>query len=158
MAIIMLSNYREDERGEHFMLGENIRLLRKNKGMTQEELASKLKVVRQTVSKWEKGFSVPDADTLQKLAVILETDVKQLLGAEINTEKDNNEIAEQLSRINEQLAIKNQRSRRVWKIVGFVLLTIILCILILIIWGGVVFIELDTSEVSNCIISDSLEC
>ncbi|MDY4574045.1 MAG: helix-turn-helix transcriptional regulator [Intestinibacter sp.] len=46
------------------MLGENIKTLRKNKGLTQEELAIRLKVVRQTVSKWEKGYSVPDAETL----------------------------------------------------------------------------------------------
>ena len=98
------------------MLGENIKTLRKNKGLTQEELAIRLKVVRQTVSKCEKGYSVPDAETLQKIADILEVDIKQLLGADIETEKTNNEVAEQLSRINEQLAIKNRRSRRIWKL------------------------------------------
>lgn len=103
------------------MLGDNIKTLRKNKGLTQGELAIKLKVVRQTISKWEKGFSVPDADMLQKLADILEVDVKQLLGAEIETEEDRNELAEQLARINEQLAIKNRRSRTIWKVIGWIL-------------------------------------
>ena len=45
------------------MLGENIKALRKSKGFTQEELAVRVNVVRQTVSKWEKGLSVPDADS-----------------------------------------------------------------------------------------------
>lgn len=39
------------------MLNENLKILRKNKGLSQEELAIKLNVVRQTVSKWEKGVS-----------------------------------------------------------------------------------------------------
>lgn len=103
------------------MLGDNIKLLRKNKGLTQEELAIRLNVVRQTVSKWEKGFSVPDAEMLQKMAEVLDVDIKQLLGANIDTEKDNNEVVEQLSRINEQLIIKNKRARLIWKIVGIVL-------------------------------------
>lgn len=135
------------------MLGENIKTLRKNKGLTQEELAIKLNVVRQTVSKWEKGFSVPDADMLQKISDILETDVKQLLGAEINTEQGNNELAEQLSRINEQLAIKNRRSRRVWKIVGIVLAVILLFNIMLIIFGGITSGEIDTGETDNSIFS-----
>ena len=135
------------------MLGENIKTLRKNKGLTQEELAIKLNVVRQTVSKWEKGFSVPDADMLQKISDILETDVKQLLGTKVNTEQGNNELAEQLSRINEQLAIKNQRSRRVWKIVGIVLAVILLFNIMLIIFGGITSGEIDTGKTDNSIFS-----
>lgn len=50
------------------MLQENIKTFRKDRGLTQEELAIRVNVVRQTVSKWEKGLSVPDADTLQKIA------------------------------------------------------------------------------------------
>jgi len=83
------------------MFNENLRELRKSKGFTQEELATKINVVRQTVSKWEKGLSVPDADSLQKIADVLEVDVSQLLGAKIEKEENKNEIAEQLSRINE---------------------------------------------------------
>ena len=102
------------------MLNENIKQLRKNKGYTQETLAQQLGVVRQTVSKWEKGLSVPDAELLQKLAEVLEVDVGELLGAAAVSEKDNGEIAQQLARINEQLAIKNRRARRVWKTIGIV--------------------------------------
>ena len=88
------------------MFGDNLKTIRKAKGYTQEELAIKLNVVRQTVSKWEKGLSVPDADTLCKIADALETSISELLGSEINTEINRNEVAEQLAKISEQLAIK----------------------------------------------------
>ena len=102
------------------MLQENIKTFRKERGLTQEELAIRVNVVRQTVSKWEKGLSVPDADLLQKIAEVLEVSVSQLLGQEREMEH-RNEVAEQLSRINEQLAIKNRRSKRIWTVVGVVL-------------------------------------
>ena len=103
------------------MLQENIKIYRKERGLTQEELAIRVNVVRQTVSKWEKGLSVPDADMLQKIAEVLEVSVSQLLGREEEPEKDRNEVAEQLARINEQLAIKNRRAKRIWTIVGVIL-------------------------------------
>ena len=108
------------------MFGENLKTLRKQKGFSQEELATRLHVVRQTISKWEKNLSVPDADTLIRLAEILEVSVSELLGAKIENEKTASDVAEQLSRINEQLAIRNRRSRRIWKIVAIVLAVIVL--------------------------------
>ena len=105
------------------MLQENIKAFRQKKGMTQEELASRLHVVRQTVSKWEKGLSVPGAELLIRLAEVLEVSVAQLLGgeAETATEEKPDAMIEQLSRINEQLAIKNRRAKRLWKIVAWIL-------------------------------------
>ena len=108
------------------MFGENLKTLRKQKGFSQEELATRLHVVRQTISKWEKNLSVPDADTLIRLAEIFEVSVSELLGAKIENENTASDVAEQLSRINEQLAIKNRRSRRIWKIVAIILAAIIL--------------------------------
>lgn len=108
------------------MFGENLKTLRKQKGFSQEELATRLHVVRQTISKWEKNLSVPDADTLIRLAEILEVSVSELLGTKIENENTASDVAEQLSRINEQLAIKNRRSRRIWKIVVIILAAIIL--------------------------------
>ena len=108
------------------MFGENLKTLRKQKGFSQEELATRLHVVRQTISKWEKNLSVPDADTLIRLAEILKVSVSELLGAKIENENTASDVAEQLSRINEQLAIKNRRSRRIWKIVAIILAAIIL--------------------------------
>ena len=61
------------------MLNENIKAIRKSKGLSQQELAIKLNVVRQTVSKWEQGLSVPDSDMLISMSKILETPVSTLL-------------------------------------------------------------------------------
>lgn len=63
-----------------------------------------------------KGLSVPDADMLIKIAETLEITVSSLLGAEIDEENNSNSLAEQLSRINEQLAVENRRLRRIWKV------------------------------------------
>ena len=108
------------------MFSENLKTLRKRKGFSQEELATRLHVVRQTISKWEKNISVPDADTLIRLAEILEVSVSELLGTKIEDENATSDVAEQLSRINEQLAIKNRRSRRIWKVIGIILAAIVL--------------------------------
>ena len=102
------------------MLGENIKAIRKRRGFTQEELAIRLNVVRQTVSKWEKNISVPDASLLQKLAEVLDVPVTELLGEPAETGGGQNEIAEQLSRVNEQLAIKNRRARRIWTVIAVI--------------------------------------
>ena len=62
------------------MLSENIKAFRRAKGLSQSELAVRLNVVRQTVSKWETGLSVPDADLLLALSEALDTPVSVLLG------------------------------------------------------------------------------
>jgi len=138
------------------MLNENIKTIRKQKGFTQEELATRLHVVRQTVSKWEKGLSVPDADVIQTIASELDVSVQELLGAEINPDADRNEIAEQLSRINEQMATRNRRSALIWKVVGLILAVTLIFSVAYIFFGGrsqpnqLATIELpDTVELYN---------
>ncbi len=119
------------------MFNENLKTLRKKKGFTQEELAIRVSVVRQTVSKWEKGLSVPDADALQRIAEVLDVGVNELLGADFTQNADNNEVAQQLARINEQLAIKNRRWNLFWKIVGIILLiNVVLTILGFVLFGA----------------------
>lgn len=88
------------------MLNENIKAIRKSKGLSQEELAIKLNVVRQTISKWEQGLSVPDADMLISIAEVLETPVSVLLGETVVEAKadDLKAISEKLEVINLQLA------------------------------------------------------
>ena len=113
------------------VLHENLRLKRKERGLSQEELASRLHVVRQTISKWEKGQSVPDAEQLIKLAVILETTVSELLGNHAEGKEEPDQLAKELSRINTQLAIRNHRTRRVLKIVAAALLTFTAAVLII---------------------------
>ena len=102
------------------MLGERIQQYRKQKGYTQEDLANRIHVVRQTVSKWEKNLSVPDAEQLSELSDILEIPVSTLLGGktEEKTEQNQDAIATQLMRLNEELAIQNKRRRRIWKVIG----------------------------------------
>lgn len=119
------------------MFGENLKAMRKAKGYTQQELAMKLNVVRQTVSKWEKGLSVTDAEILVEIADVLDTDVSVLLGKEVSDEESRDEVAIQLAKISEQLAIKNRKSKRIWKAVGIILLVIIVINIILMIFGGV---------------------
>lgn len=108
------------------MFSGNLKAARKAKGYTQEELAIKLNVVRQTVSKWEKGLSVPDADVLSRIADVLDTKVSVLLGGSVEEEANTNAVAEQLAKISEQLAVKNRRNKRIWKIIGIVLLVIVI--------------------------------
>ena len=108
------------------MFSENLKAVRKAKGYTQEEHAIKLNVVRQTVSKWEKGLSVPDADVLSRIADVLDTKVSVLLGGSVKEEANTNAVAEQLAKISEQLAVKNRRNKRIWEIIGIVLLVIVI--------------------------------
>lgn len=116
------------------MLGDNIKEIRKQKGLTQEDLAIKLNVVRQTISKWEKNLSVPDAELLEKLSDIFEVEVSTLLGKNVISReiKEDESINIQLARINEQLSIKNKRSKTIWKVVKYGLLGIVLFYIILI--------------------------
>lgn len=89
------------------MLNETIKNARKAKGMSQEEMAVQLNVVRQTVSKWETGLSVPDADELLRISALLDVPVNDLLG--LSRPNDAAEdLAGELARVNEQLAAKKQ--------------------------------------------------
>lgn len=94
------------------MINEQIRHCRRAKGMSQEELAVKLNVVRQTVSKWESGRSVPDADLLIRMAEVLDVSVSTLLGMETGSSTDLN-VSEELERLHEQLAEKTRREGQV---------------------------------------------
>lgn len=95
------------------MLSENIRAIRKSKGLSQEELAIKLNVVRQTVSKWEQGLSVPDADMLISLSEAFETPVSTLLGETVMESEvdDLKAISEKLEIVNLQL-VQRKTTRR----------------------------------------------
>ena len=128
------------------MLQENLKTLRKLKGMTQEEMADRLHVVRQTISKWEKGLSVPDADMLTRIAELFEVSVSDLLGDIISNAEDRNTVVEQLSRINEQLAIKNRRSKKIWQIVLAVVLALIIGTGI-----AILFLSVDSNNIDTAI-------
>lgn len=122
------------------MLNENIKAIRKSKGLSQEELAIKLNVVRQTVSKWEQGLSVPDSDMLISISEELETPVSTLLGETLMESQADNlkAISEKLEIINLQLAQRKAARRKTlhW-------LFIILCGVIVMIFA--VLIVLNSS-------------
>lgn len=123
------------------MLSENLKAARTARGMTQEELAMHLNVTRQTISKWEKGLSVPDADLLIRLSEKLEIPVNELLGPKTdfvkedtsmeNTNKvDASKVAEQLSRVNALIAEKTRRTRRFVRII-LAVFCIIFCAIVI---------------------------
>lgn len=119
------------------MLSENIKAIRKSKGLSQEELAVKLNVVRQTISKWENGLSVPDSDMLILMSEVLETPVSTLLGETVvESEVDDlKAISQKLEIINLQLAKRKTTRRKLlhWLLISvcaiivaiFVVLTIL---------------------------------
>ncbi len=120
------------------MLNENIKAIRKSKGLSQEELAIKLNVVRQTISKWEQGLSVPDSDMLISISDALETPVSILLGEPIVEAKvdDIKAISKKLEIINLQLAQRKITRRKTlhW-------LFISLCAVIVIIYAILIAIN-----------------
>lgn len=120
------------------MLKNNIKAIRKSKGLSQEELAVKLNVVRQTISKWEQGLSVPDAEMLTSISETLETPVSTLLGENITEFKtdDLKTISEKLEIINLQLSKRNEEKR---KMVHWLLIS--LCIIIIIIFIALVLLN-----------------
>ena len=97
------------------MLSKNIKAIRRSKGLSQQELAVRLNVVRQTVSKWEQGLSVPDSDMLISISEILETPVSTLLGENvIESETDDlKAISAKLEVINLQLAQRKITRNRI---------------------------------------------
>lgn len=125
------------------MLKENIKTIRKSRGLSQEELAIKLNVVRQTISKWEQGLSVPDSEMLISISEVLETPVSTLLGENISESKvdDLKVISEKLEIINLQLLQRKNAKR---KILHWILIS--LCIIIIIIF---VFLNLLNSPYLN---------
>lgn len=136
------------------MLKENIKSLRKSKGLSQEELAIKLNVVRQTISKWEQGLSVPDAEMLISISKIFEIPVSKLLGENISEAKvdDIKAISEKLEIINLQLSQRKNEKR---KIVHWLLIS--LCIIIIIVFISLIllnspYLNWDYSNPENAVL------
>lgn len=121
------------------MLNENIKAIRKSKGLSQQELAIKLNVVRQTISKWEQGLSVPDSDMLISISEVLETPVSTLLGETVpEAEVDNlKAISEKLEVINLQLAQRKATRRKIirWLLISLCAI-IVMTFAALIIWSS----------------------
>ena len=117
------------------MLNENMKTIRKSKGLSQQELAVKLNVVRQTISKWEQGLSVPDSDMLLSISEVLETPVSTLLGENvIESEVDDlKAISAKLEVVNLQLAQRKTTRKRIlyWLLIS---LCVVIVAIFVILW------------------------
>lgn len=130
------------------MLSENIKAIRKSKGLSQEELAVKLNVVRQTISKWEQGLSVPDSNILISLSEALDTPVSVLLG-EIVEQTEVNDlkvISEKLEIINLQLALSRNAKRKKLTVFFSLLAVAIIAVWMLLIIFGSPYLAWDYSD------------
>ena len=139
------------------MLNENIKAIRKAKGLSQQELAVKVNVVRQTVSKWEQGLSVPAADMLA-LSEALETPVSVLLGETVvEPEADTLQaISQKLEVINLQLARRKTTRRKVvrWVLISFCALLALLFAALLLV--GSPYLEWDYSDPETAVVGVAL--
>lgn len=133
------------------MFSENLKILRKQKGMSQETMAQQLNVVRQTISKWEKGISVPDADMLTRIAELFEVSVSEMLGSRIEEEKNINEIAAQLALLNEQLASRSRHNRIILRVIWISVSAVILIMLIVYITTFTLFKYQRMSEIRTTV-------
>ena len=140
------------------MLSENIIALRKKQGMSQQSLADAVFVTRQTISKWEKNLSVPDADALIRLADVLDTTVQNLLGQPEESEPTPpSDIAAALTRINDQLAIQNRRRARIWKIVALVLGIYVAFNVLLLVLGYATYTYMDEEQAQVTVVEESMK-
>ena len=130
------------------MLNENIKTIRKSKGLSQEELAIKLNVVRQTISKWENGLSVPDSEMLVAMSDILEIPVSTLLSETIPEAREDKlkVISEKLEIINFQLSQKSVRRRKLVHWIFISVYAVIVSIFVILYFLSSPYLEWDYSK------------
>ena len=133
------------------MFAENLKALRRARGLSQEELAGRLHVTRQTISKWENALSVPDAELLLRLAEELEVPVSRLLGGPVETEEAPDQVAARLAELNRLLAERNRRSRRIWRVVAGVLIGLAAATVLLILLNAAAFRSITTDAEQTAI-------
>ena len=137
------------------MLKDNLKTLRKSKGLSQEELAIKLNVVRQTISKWEQGLSVPDAEMLVSISEVFATPVSTIIGGNINEEKadDLKAISEKLEVINLQLSHSIEHRRKVLHYSLISILTVIIVVFAFLLFGfNTPYLEWDYSHTEYAVL------
>ena len=136
------------------MLKENIKTLRKQKGLSQEELSIKLNVVRQTISKWEQGLSVPDSEMLISISEVFETPVSTLLGETISETKDDDlkAISEKLEIINYQLSQQQKLKRKKIQCLLIALSIIIIITFVILFLLKSPYLNWDYSDPENAVL------
>ena len=133
------------------MFADNLKTLRRARGLSQEELAGRLHVTRQTISKWENALSVPDAELLLRLAEELEVPVSRLLGGPVEEEPAPDQVAAHLAELNRLLADRNRRSRRIWRVVAGVLIGLVVATVLLILLNAAAFRSITTDTEQTAI-------
>lgn len=121
------------------MFNENLKIIRKEKGLSQEQMALRLNVVRQTISKWEKGLSIPDAEMTIKIAEILDVSVNKLLDEKIETEEKEKlleNITSELEKLNEFFATKQQKSKQIKKKILDIIIIVFAIVFVCAIYGS----------------------
>lgn len=136
------------------MLNENIKVIRKSKGLSQQELATKLNVVRQTISKWEQGLSVPDSEMLIALSEALETPVSTLLGGTVTETKadDLKVISEKLEIINLQLAKRETTRRKIIQWLLIALCAVIITIFVVLVVSNSPYLGWDYADPETAVV------
>ncbi|EGS34283.1 DNA-binding helix-turn-helix protein [Finegoldia magna SY403409CC001050417] len=141
------------------MLNENIKSLRKSNGLSQEQLANEMHVVRQTVSKWERGLSVPDSDSLIKLAEILHTSVSVLLGENVEeteqTELD--KISEKLEEVNMQFFENKQKKIKVYRNIFIVIDALTVVVFLALFFMKSSYLQWDTTDSNTAVMKFILQ-
>ena len=133
------------------MFADNLKTLRRARGLSQEELAGRLHVTRQTISKWENALSVPDAELLLRLAEELEVPVSRLLGGPVEEEPAPDQVAAHLAELNRLLAERNRRSRRIWRVVAGVLIGLVAATVLLMLLNAAAFRSITTDTEQTAI-------
>ena len=133
------------------MFADNLKTLRRARGLSQEELAGRLHVTRQTISKWENALSVPDAELLLRLAEELEVPVSRLLGGPVEEEPAPDPVAAPRAELNPLLAERNPRRRRIWRVVAGVLIGIVALYVLLLLLNAAAFRSITTDTEQTAI-------
>lgn len=125
------------------MLSDNIKAYRQSKNWSQEELSYRIHTTRQTISKWEKGYSVPDANMLIDLAEVFGCSTSDLLGEASITNESISDIANKLENLNILLARRNQRWNKVWRVIGYVFIGLLIATVIMLLLFRAVKFEIS---------------
>ena len=97
-------------------IGTFLKELRKEKELTQEQLAETLNVSRRSVSRWETGSNMPDLDLLVEMADLYQVDLRELLNGERKNEQMNEEMKETVLQVAEYSNAEKQRSTKIVRV------------------------------------------
>jgi transcriptional regulator with XRE-family HTH domain len=128
--------------------GEFLKHLRKEKGLTQEQLAEQFYVSSRTVSRWETGSNMPDLDMLIELADYYNVDIREIIDGERKSEEMNSETKDTLKKVAEYAAEEQRKLKN--RMVAMLIGTMILLL------GSVVVFEGYESGLINISMEDGI--